>query len=79
MGGAAAGRASSSAGAGAGSPRRSARACARCVRESRGRVGNLSAKERMELRKLVGKLDLKGMGRELLALRAVRKRGLRRR
>ena len=49
------------------------------VRRSRGRVDNLSVKERKELRKLAGKLDLKGMGKELLALRAVRKRGLRRR
>ena len=38
------------------------------VRGSRGRVGNLSARERNELRKLVGKLDLKGAGRELLPL-----------
>ncbi|HEY7836091.1 MAG TPA: hypothetical protein VIB59_01415 [Solirubrobacteraceae bacterium] len=49
------------------------------VRRSRGRVDNLSVKERKELRKLAGKLDLKGMGKELLALRAVRRRGLRRR
>jgi hypothetical protein len=38
------------------------------VRESGGRVGNLSEKERKELRKLAGKLDLKGLGRELLPL-----------
>jgi hypothetical protein len=31
-------------------------------------LGNLSEKERRELRKLVGKLDLKGMSRELLPL-----------
>jgi hypothetical protein len=36
------------------------------VRQSRGRLGNLSAKERSELRTLVGKLDVKGVGRELL-------------
>jgi hypothetical protein len=36
------------------------------ARDSRGRPGNLSAKERAELRSLLGKLDLKGMGRELL-------------
>ncbi len=40
----------------------------RLVRESRGRLGHLSARERDELRKLVRKLDLKGMGRELLPL-----------
>jgi hypothetical protein len=38
------------------------------VRESRGRVGNLSVKQRMELRKLARKLDLKGIGRELMPL-----------
>jgi hypothetical protein len=43
--------------------------------ESGGRVNRLTAKERKELRKLAGKLDLKGMGRDLLALR--RGRGLR--
>jgi hypothetical protein len=41
---------------------------AQLTRESRGRLGNLSAKERRELRKLVGKLDFKGMSRELLPL-----------
>ena len=41
---------------------------ARLVRESRGRPGNLNAGERKELRKLVGKLDLRGAGRELLPL-----------
>jgi hypothetical protein len=45
------------------------------VRSSRGRVGNLSVRERLELRRLARKLDLKGMGRELVAL----KRGGRRR
>jgi hypothetical protein len=49
------------------------------VRESRGRVGNLSAKERVELRRLVRKLDPKGAGRELLPLmRGGRKRRKRR-
>jgi hypothetical protein len=38
------------------------------MRESRGRVGNLSVKQRLELRKLARKLDVKGMGRELIAL-----------
>ncbi|MGO9489766.1 MAG: hypothetical protein ACLQBB_12145 [Solirubrobacteraceae bacterium] len=49
------------------------------ARESRGRLGNLSVKERTELRKLARKLDLKGMGAELLALRRVRARRRRRR
>jgi hypothetical protein len=45
------------------------------MRNSRGRLGNLSAKERSELRRLVGKLDVKGAGRELLpALRGGRRR-----
>jgi hypothetical protein len=39
------------------------------VRESGGRRSNLSAKERAELRKLAGKLDLKGLRRELSGLR----------
>ncbi len=38
------------------------------VRQSRGRVSNLSVKQRLELRKLAGKLDLKGMARELSSL-----------
>jgi len=41
---------------------------AELVRESRGRVSNLSVKQRLELRKLAGKLDLKGMARELTSL-----------
>jgi hypothetical protein len=41
---------------------------AELVRESRGRVSNLSVKQRLELRKLAGKLDLKGMLRELTSL-----------
>ena len=49
------------------------------LRDSRGRIDRLSTRERKELRKLVDKLDLKGMARELVALRAVRKRALRRR
>jgi hypothetical protein len=38
------------------------------VRQSRGRVGNLSDRERLELRKLGRKLDLRGAGGELLPL-----------
>ncbi|HEX8714321.1 MAG TPA: hypothetical protein VF706_02040 [Solirubrobacteraceae bacterium] len=50
------------------------------VGESRGRASNLSGKQRSELRKLAGKLDLPGMGRELFALRlSGRKRGRKRR
>jgi hypothetical protein len=47
---------------------------ARLLRESRGRMGNLSVKERAELRGLVGKLDLKGAGPELAALLRSRRR-----
>lgn len=46
------------------------------VRRSAGRPSNLSEKDRKELRRIAGKLDLKGMGRELMGLR--RKRGRRR-
>jgi hypothetical protein len=38
------------------------------LRDSRGRLGNLSVKEREELRKLTRKLDLKGIGRDLVPL-----------
>ncbi|MFI4989686.1 MAG: hypothetical protein ACHQHO_02055 [Solirubrobacterales bacterium] len=41
---------------------------AELVTESRGRISNLSLKQRAELRKLARKLDLKGMGRELWPL-----------
>jgi hypothetical protein len=47
----------------------------RLLRESRGRLGHLSSKEREELGKLVRKLDLKGFGRDVLApLRAGRRK-----
>ncbi len=52
---------------------------AQLIGESRGRVSNLSGKQRAELRKLARKLDLTTMGRELLALRGGRKRGRKRR
>jgi hypothetical protein len=47
------------------------------LRESGGRLGTLSERERKELRKLAGKLDLRGMGEELRPLlrRARRRRG----
>ena len=41
---------------------------AQLIGESRGRTGNLSVKQRLELRRLAGKLDLKGLGRELVPL-----------
>jgi|CZKG01.1.fsa_nt_gi hypothetical protein len=45
------------------------------ARDSRGRLGNLSEKERKELRRLAGKLDLKGMVRDLVPIaRGGRKR-----
>ena len=43
--------------------------------ESGGHLSSLSAKQRKELRKLAGKLDLTGMGRELMALRKRGRRG----
>lgn len=46
----------------------------RILRESRGRRGNLSVKQRYELRRLARKLDLKGAGRELMLIRAARRR-----
>ena len=53
------------------------------VRVSRGRLSNLSARERRELRKLVHRLDFRGMSRDLTALarsrRTRRHRGARRR
>jgi hypothetical protein len=52
---------------------------AQLVRESRGRAGNLSAKQRLELRRLSRKLDLKGMGRELATLFRGGRRGRKRR
>jgi len=47
--------------------------------ESGGRIDRLSSKQRKELRHLAGKLDLAGMGKELVALRVVRGRRGRRR
>jgi hypothetical protein len=44
------------------------------LRDSRGRRGNLSVKQRYELRRLARKLDLKGAGRELMLIRAARRR-----
>jgi hypothetical protein len=50
----------------------------RLARTSRGRTSNLNARERAELRALVGKLDLAGVGREISTL-GRRRRGTRRR
>lgn len=41
---------------------------AKLLRESGGRLGNLSEKDRKELSKIAGKLDLRGMSGELLPL-----------
>ena len=40
----------------------------RLLRDSRGRLGNLSAKDRNELRGIVRKLDIRGVGSELRPL-----------
>jgi hypothetical protein len=45
----------------------------RLTRESQGRLSNLSEKQRKELRKLVGKLDLKSTSRELVLLTRARR------
>jgi len=37
------------------------------LRESGGRLGSLSDRERKELRRLAGKLDLKGLGGDLVS------------
>jgi hypothetical protein len=47
------------------------------VRESRGVPGRLGTRDRAELRKLLGKLDVRGMARELVPLTG--RRGRRRR
>lgn len=41
---------------------------ARLLRTTRGRPSNLTAQEKRELRRLVGKLDLPGLGKDLLPL-----------
>lgn len=38
----------------------------RLLRQTRGRPANLSAREKQELRDLVGRLDLAGLGREMM-------------
>jgi len=49
------------------------------LRESRGRLANLTEKERKELRRLAGKLDVKGMSRDLVLIARARKVRKRRR
>jgi len=49
------------------------------IRSSRGRLGNLSLRERHQLRQLVRKLDIRGAGRELLPLLGGGRRRRRRR
>lgn len=44
------------------------------LRESRGWPGNLGTKERNELKRLVAKLDLPGIGKDLLPLARRRKK-----
>ena len=39
---------------------------ARLLKSTRGRTANLTAKEKAELRRLVGRLDLPGLGKDLL-------------
>jgi hypothetical protein len=53
---------------------------AQLIRESNGRVSNLSLKQRAEVRKLARKLDLKGLSSELVPLvRGGKRRGRKRR
>jgi hypothetical protein len=50
----------------------------RLVRDSQGRVGNLSTRQRLQLRRLLRKLDLEGLAGEIAPLaRASRSRGRR--
>ena len=50
------------------------RRLAALARESGGRLGSLSGKQRRELGRLAGKLDLKGLAGELIALGGRRRR-----
>jgi hypothetical protein len=49
----------------------------RLIRKSRGRPSNLTPREREAFKKLVAKLDLTGLGRELLPFAGGRGRGRR--
>lgn len=46
----------------------------RLLRTTKGRPANLTAQEKAELRRLVGRLDLPGLGRDLLPIASKRKR-----
>ncbi|MHB8242377.1 MAG: hypothetical protein ACYDHN_10330 [Solirubrobacteraceae bacterium] len=48
------------------------------VRDSGGRLGNLSERERKDLKRIAGKLDIKGMARELVTISRGGRRGRRR-
>jgi hypothetical protein len=48
------------------------------IRRSRGVPGNLSVRERTELKRLIGKLDVKAAGRDLLSLLSARRKRRRR-
>jgi len=47
---------------------------ARLLRTTKGRPGNLTAHEKAELRRLVGKLDVPGLGKDLLPIASRRRR-----
>ena len=47
---------------------------ARLLRTTRGRPSNLTVREKSELRRLVGKLDLPGLGKDLMPLATKRRR-----
>jgi hypothetical protein len=55
------------------------RSLARLVRQSRGRASNLSLRERNQLRRLVAKLELRRLGRDLAVLASPLSRPKRRR
>ena len=50
---------------------------ARLLRTTRGRPSNLTAHEKAELRRLVGRLDLPGLGKDLLPFASKHRRGRR--
>ncbi len=53
-------------------------ALARLLKTTRGRRSNLTAAEQAEVRRLVGKLDLAGFGKDLLPIASRRGRGRKR-
>ncbi len=46
----------------------------RLIRTTKGRPGNLTASEKRELKRLVGRLDLPGLGKDLLPLATKQRR-----